>query len=75
MLTTADKATSDPAGFAAQQRFAALSWDSSLRTADTTHTGMVDDPAGSAPTVRAVLDTVSAVRSVTRPVGAAPDHR
>lgn len=62
VLTTADKAASDPAGYAAQQRFAALSADSSLRTANTTHTGLLDDPAGSAPTVRAILDTIAAVQ-------------
>lgn len=65
VLTIAAKATSDPAGYAAQQRFTALSSDSSLRTADTSHTGLLDDPAGSAPTVQAVLDTVAAVRTGT----------
>lgn len=68
VLTIADKATSDPAGYAAQQRLAALSTDSSLRTADTTHQGLLDDPAGSAPSVQAVLDTVDAVRNAT------PEH-
>ncbi|MGV8964943.1 MAG: alpha/beta hydrolase [Cellulomonas sp.] len=65
VLTTADKETSDPTGYAAQQRFAAMSSDSALRTADTTHIGLLDSPAGSAPTVQAILDTVAAVRSGT----------
>lgn len=65
VLTLAEKAASSSAGYAVQQRLAALSSTSSLRTADTTHTGLVDDPDGSTPTVHAILDTVEAVRTGT----------
>ncbi|HEY3437395.1 MAG TPA: alpha/beta hydrolase [Actinotalea sp.] len=65
VLTTADKAQADPEGFAAQQRFAALSSAGSLRTVDTTHTGLLDDRTGSASSVQAIVDTVVAVRTGT----------
>ncbi|NTW41190.1 MAG: alpha/beta hydrolase [Cellulomonadaceae bacterium] len=65
VLTLADKAQSDPEGYAAQQRFAALSSHSSLRTADSTHVGLLDDPTGSAASAQAIVDTVTAVRTGT----------
>ncbi len=63
VLTTADKAQSDPAGYTAQQRFAALSTRSTLRTADTSHQGLLDDEQGARFSVRAITDVVESVRT------------
>jgi len=65
VLTLADKARSDSDGWAAQERFAALSSNSSLRTADTTHIGLVDQEGGASSSVRAIADVVGAVRAGT----------
>lgn len=63
VLTLTDKATGDPAGYAAQERFAALSTNSSLRTADTTHDGLVEDRHGGAASALAITDVVQAIRT------------
>lgn len=65
VLTLTDKAAGDPAGYAAQERFAALSSDSSLRTADTTHDGLVEDQHGATASAQAITDVVQAVRTGT----------
>lgn len=63
VLTTVDTARTNPSGFAAQERLAALSRDSSLRTADSSHAGLLDEPRGAAASARAVTDVVAAVRA------------
>lgn len=63
VITPADKADTDPAGYAAQERFAALSDNSSLRTADTTHAGLVDDEHGATISAHAINDVVESVRT------------
>ncbi len=65
VLTTSDKARHDASGFAAQERLADLSANSSLRTTDTTHIGLLDDQMGAASSARAILDVVTAVRNHT----------
>ena len=47
---------------AAQDRLAALSTNSSHRLADVDHSGILDDPEGSAMSVQAITDVVTAVR-------------
>ena len=63
VLTLTETVEEDADGYAAQQRFARLSTNSSLRMGDTTHTGLVDDERGATFSVQAVLDVVSAVRT------------
>ena len=63
VLTLVEKAEEDGDDYSAQQRFARLSTNSSLRTGDTTHTGLVDDEHGSALSVVAIRDVVQAVRT------------
>ncbi|KRD45049.1 hypothetical protein ASE38_13690 [Cellulomonas sp. Root930] len=65
VVTLADKEATDAAGYAAQQRFSELSTNSALRTADTTHAGLVDDRHGATFSVRAIADVVEAVRAGT----------
>ena len=66
VLTLADIASADSAGWAVQERFAGLSTNSSLRTADTTHVGLLDTEAGAAASVRAIGDVVDALRTTTQ---------
>ena len=63
VLTLAETADEDADDYAAQKRFAALSTNSSLRTADTSHVGLLDDEHGAGFSVQAVLDVVAAVRT------------
>jgi pimeloyl-ACP methyl ester carboxylesterase len=65
VLTLAETKSTDPAGYAAHERFAALSTNSSLRTADTTHVGLLDDEHGARHSARAITDVVQALRTGT----------
>lgn len=63
VVTLTEKAAGDPAGYAAQERFAALSTNSSLWTADVTHDGLVEDRHGAAASAQAIADVVQAIRT------------
>jgi hypothetical protein len=52
----------------AQDQLAALSTSSVHRTVDSTHTGLLEDPAPAAESVRAITEVVSSVRT-GRPLG------
>ena len=63
VLTPNAKASTDAKGYATQERLAALSTNSSLRTADAIHKGLSDEELGARPSVDAILDVVQAVRT------------
>lgn len=65
VLTLTDKAAGDPDGYAAQERFAELSTNTSLRTAATTHDGLVEEQQGAVASAQAITDVVQAVRTGT----------
>ncbi len=70
VVTTSGNERAGGARFAAQQRFAALSTNSSLRIADTSHAGLLGDAHGAEHSTRAIQDVLRAVRTGDT----VPDH-
>jgi pimeloyl-ACP methyl ester carboxylesterase len=65
VVLTAAEHVADPEWAAAHDRMAALSTDSSHRTAEATHAGLLDEEHGAALSARAIDDVVRAVRTGT----------
>lgn len=65
VLTAKDNVDGKPGWGTAQDQLAALSTDSRHMVADMSHVAFLDDPAGSALTVTAISDVVTAVRTET----------
>jgi pimeloyl-ACP methyl ester carboxylesterase len=63
VVLTAAGHDADPDWAAAQERMAALSTNSSHRSADATHEGLLDQPDGAQVSARAIDDVVRAVRT------------
>ena len=63
VVTTSANERAGGARYAAQERFAALSTDSALRIADTSHEGLLGDEHGAGHSTRAIADVVRAVRT------------
>lgn len=63
VLTTSESLRGIPGWAAAQDRLALLSTNSSHRTVDTTHSGIVTSPAGADEAARAIAAVVTAVRT------------
>jgi hypothetical protein len=66
VVLTAAGHTSDAAWNAAQDRMAAMSSNSSHRTADVGHGGLLDERSGAQQSTSAIDDVVRAVRGGTR---------
>ncbi|MFW3170497.1 alpha/beta fold hydrolase [Geodermatophilus sp. CPCC 206100] len=65
VVVTAAEHAADPDWAAAHHRMAALSTDSSHRTADATHAGLLDEEHGAQLSARAIGDVVQAARTGT----------
>ena len=65
MVLTAAGHESDAVWNAAQDRMAALSTNSSHRTADAAHAGLLDEAAGAQQSAHAIDDVVRAARTGT----------
>jgi pimeloyl-ACP methyl ester carboxylesterase len=63
VVLSAEGLDADPARAEAHDRMTGLSTNSSHRLADASHSGLLDEEDGAATSVRAVVDTVQAVRT------------
>jgi pimeloyl-ACP methyl ester carboxylesterase len=70
VVLTAAGHESDAVWNAAQERMAALSTNSSHRSADASHAGLLDEEPGAVASVQAIDDVVRAARTGQRPLGA-----
>lgn len=62
-VVTASESAAGPGWSAAQQAIARLSDNSSLRTVDSSHSGLLEDPTPAAESVRAISGVIAAVRT------------